>query len=269
MKTKILVFIPAFRCEAQISRVLEQFDLGAQRLIHTVMVVDNRSPDKTLDVAIERGKVLLANCNFIALLNKDNYGLGGSHKAAFTYAIEHNFDYVVVLHGDDQANIHDLLPQLEAGNHLKVDCLLGARFMRDSRLMGYSWFRTFGNRVYNALFSLVTGKVIFDLGSGLNLYRVDTLRDFYFKNFPDDLTFNYVMLLASYYRKQKVCFFPITWREEDQLSNVKLFQQALKVLGLLAGYALRRKHFVNSELRHRIFEIYTGDIVYRHEKLSR
>ncbi len=233
------------------------------------MIVDNQSPDQTLEVAINRGKAVLTDCNFIAWRNNDNYGLGGSHKAAFSYAIEHGFDYLVVLHGDDQANIHDLLPQLKICTHLQVDCLLGARFMSDSQLKGYSWFRTFGNRVYNALFSLVTRSVIYDLGSGLNLYRLETFRKFYFKTFPDDLTFNYVMLLASCYYEQKICFFPISWREEDQRSNVKLFRQAFKVLGLLAGYALKRSQFLNSELRVRALGAYTGQIVYRHEKRSR
>ncbi len=266
MKPKILVFIPVYRCEAQICRVLEQFDVRVQQSIDTVMVIDNQSPDRTLEIAIERGKAILNDSNFIAWRNKDNYGLGGSHKAAFGYAIEQGFDYLVVLHGDDQANIHDLMPQLEAGKHLEVDCLLGARFMRGSRLKGYSRLRTFGNWVYNGLFSLVTRRAIFDLGSGLNVYRLETFRDFYFKTFPDDLTFNYVMLLASYYRKQKIYFFPISWREEDQRSNVELFQQAFKVLALLAGYALKRDEFIRKELRIKTFKTYSGQICYRHNK---
>lgn len=269
MKQKILVFIPSYRCEGQIRRVLAQFDSRVQQWIDTVIVVDNQSPDQTLETAVERGRVALTDCNFIAWRNNDNYGLGGSHKAAFCYAIEHGFDYLVVLHGDDQANILDLLPQLEAGDHLKVDCLLGARFMPGSQLIGYSWFRTFGNRVYNTLFSVVARSIIYDLGSGLNLYRIETFREFYFKTFPDDLTFNYVMLLASYHHKQKVRFFPITWREEDQRSNVKLFRQAFKVLRLLAGYALKRGQFIDKDMRGRAFDSYTGQIVYRHEKKRR
>jgi glycosyltransferase involved in cell wall biosynthesis len=266
MKQKILVFIPAYRCEAQICRVLNQFDSSVQQWIDTVMVVDNQSPDQTLLAAIKCGKAALTDYNFIAWRNRDNYGLGGSHKAAFRYAIEQGFDYLVVLHGDDQANIHDLIPQLKAGAHLQVDCLLGARFMPGSKLKGYSCFRTFGNRVYNALFSLVTRKVVCDLGSGLNLYRLENFRTLYFKTFPDDLTFNYMMLLASHYHKQKIRFFPISWREEDQCSNVKLFHQAFKVLGLLAVYALKPGQLINRDLRGHAFDAYTGQIVYRHEK---
>lgn len=260
---RILVFIPAYRCEAQITRVIDQFDARVQSWINTIMLVDNRSPDQTLEVAIERGKAKLTDCHFIAWRNDDNYGLGGSHKAALRYAVEQSFDYIVVLHGDDQADIRDLIPQLESGAHSNVDCLLGARFMRGSRLKGYSWFRTFGNYAYNALFSLVAMRSIRDLGSGLNVYRLSALRDFYYKHFPDDLTFNYVMLLASYHRKQTVSFFPISWREEDQVSNVKLFRQAFKVLGLLVSYFFRRGAFLADEMRDKPFEAYTGQIRYR------
>jgi len=257
---RILAFIPAYRCEAQITRVIDQFDDRVQRMIDTVMVVDNLSPDNTLQAAIERGKLKLTSCNFIAWVNDSNYGLGGSHKAALRYAIAQGFDYLVVLHGDDQADIRDLVPWLEKGSYQDIDCLLGARFMPGSRLHGYSWFRTFGNRVYNLLFSSVVLRRIYDLGSGLNVYKLASVQDFYYKGFPDDLTFNYIMLLASYQRGQKISFFPISWREEDQRSNVKLFSQALKVLRLLSRYTVGRNSFLKSDMRSVPFNAYSGQI---------
>jgi glycosyltransferase involved in cell wall biosynthesis len=260
---RILVFIPAYRCAAQITRVIDQFDERVQRWVDTVMVVDNRSPDNTLEAAAERAAARLQGCRFIAWRNDDNYGLGGSHKAALRYALEQGFDYLVVLHGDDQADIRDLLPQLEAGAHLQADCLLGARFMPGSRLIGYSRLRTFGNRVYNQLFSLAALRTVYDLGSGLNLYRLAALREFYYRRYPDDLTFNYVMLLGSFHARQVVRFFPISWREEDQVSNVRLFRQAFKVLGLLAAFTVRRGAFLATEMRARAFEAYSGKIVQR------
>lgn len=265
MKERILVFIPAYRCARQITRVIDQFDKCIQTWVDTVMVVDNRSPDSTLDAAIARGKKILVGCNFIAWCNDDNYGLGGSHKVAFRYAIEQGFDYLVVLHGDDQADINDLIPQLESGAHKDVDCLLGARFMRGSQLKGYSWHRTIGNHVYNILFSCAALRKTQDLGSGLNLYRMAAFRDFYYKPFPDDLTFNYVMLLASYHRSQVVRFFPISWREEDQISNVRLFRQAFRVLDLLAGYFFKRGAFLTSEMRGKAFDHYRGQIKHRQD----
>lgn len=259
---KILVFIPCYRCATQVVRVLQQFDTEMQQLVDTVMVIDNRSPDNTLDVAIETGKQQLTDCNFIAWRNSDNYGLGGSHKAAFRYAVDNQFDYLVVLHGDDQADIRDLKPYLLNGEYQQHDCFMGARFMPGSELKGYSAFRTFGNRVYNWLFSIPVLKRVYDLGSGLNMYKLDQFQEFYYKPFPDDLTFNYVMLLGSYNRRQAVRFFPITWREEDQTSNVRLFRQAVRVLSLLAGYTFGRRRFLSTDMRQTAFENYSGDIVY-------
>jgi glycosyltransferase involved in cell wall biosynthesis len=259
---RILVFIPAYRCQAQVVRVLDQFDPRVQALVDTVMVIDNQSPDDTLACAIERGRTGLPACRFIAWRNDANYGLGGSHKAAFRYAVEHGFDYLIVLHGDDQADIRDAVRQLEKGEHREVDCLLGARFMRGSELKGYSAFRTFGNRVYNAVFSVAARRGIHDLGSGLNVYRLAAFREFYYKGFPDDLTFNYVMLLASYARQQRVKYFPITWREEDQVSNVRLFRQASKVMLMLLEYLAGPTRFLSKDMRPKAFEAYSGNIVF-------
>lgn len=262
---RILVFIPAYRCAAQIVRVLDQFDERAQRAIDTVMVVDNRSPDGTLEAAVARGRARFEHCNFIAWRNDDNYGLGGSHKAALRYAIEQGFDSLVVLHGDDQTDFARLLPLIERGEHLQADCLMGARFMPGSELQGYSLLRTVGNRVYNSLFALAARRRVYDLGSGLNMYRLAALRDFYYRGFPDDLTFNYVMLLASFQRGQQVRFFPINWREEDQVSNVRLFSQAFKVLGLLARYVVNPTAFLRRDMRAHPRSAYSGTIVHRQE----
>ncbi|HVE54610.1 MAG TPA: glycosyltransferase family 2 protein, partial [Ramlibacter sp.] len=229
----------------------------------TVLLVDNRSPDGTLQAGVERARERIAHCRFVAWRNDGNYGLGGSHKAAFRYAVDNGFDHVVVLHGDDQADIRDLVPLLERGEHLHVDCLLGARFMRGSRLHGYSALRTWGNRAYNLLFSAALGRRVRDLGSGLNVYRVAALRDFYYEGFPDDLTFNYVMLLASYARGHRVCFFPIGWREVDQVSNVRLFRQAFEVLRLWLAYVRDASAFLARDMRAQPVA-YTGSICHAH-----
>ena len=260
-KERILVFIPTYRCETQVVRVIDQFDDQVQNWIDTVLLVDNRSPDHSLCAALKRGRQRFTQCRFVVWLNDENYGLGGSHKVAFRYALDHAFDYLVVLHGDDQADIKDLIPQLEQGAHQEVDCLLGARFQAGSALKGYSWLRNVGNRIYNLLFSAVAGQVVYDLGSGLNVYRLAAFSDFHYQGFPDDLTFNYVMLLASCRRRQRVRFFPISWREEDQLSNVKLARQAVRVLSLLVRFSLRRGAEARHEFRKEPLASYSGTVV--------
>lgn len=238
---KILLFIPMYNCEKQIGRVVGRIAaLGKdQALFSQVLIVDNRSTDRSIPAALEAVKEL--SCPAMVVRNLENYSLGGSHKVAFRYALEHDFDYVVVLHGDDQGDIADLVPLLKRGRHHGMDCLLGARFHRRSTLVNYSRFRIFGNHLFNGLVSLCTLYRVLDLGAGLNLYSTRWLEGEPYLPFPNNLTFNVYLLLYGIYSKARMAFFPLTWREEDQVSNAKLWKQTTEMLRLLARYLLNRK----------------------------
>lgn len=248
MKNKILLFIPMYNCEKQIVRVLKQLDKEVLDFISQIIIVNNKSTDNSQQAAID---CLKNNPNLPAkvLLNNENYNLGGSHKVAFQYAIKNNFDYVIVLHGDDQGQIQDLLPLLKNKDYQKYDCCLGARFMKGSKLKGYSKLRIFGNYVFNFLFTIVLGKSIKDLGSGLNMYKVDSLKNEYFIHYPDTLYFNDFMLLALNYYRQKFLFFPIFWREEDQVSNNKLISFSFSLIKMLLGYSFNKRKYLEKDRR--------------------
>lgn len=70
---------------------------------------------------------------------------------------------MIVLHGDDQGDISNIIPYIRNEGFLKYDCFLGARFMKGSQLQGHSKFRTFRNYVYDILFSIGAGKMVYDL----------------------------------------------------------------------------------------------------------
>lgn len=256
MREKILVFIPGYNCEKQIVRVLNQFDSNVLKYIDEIIFVNNRSTDNTEKAVLdykEENKELPVKI----LRNDENYNLGGSHKVAFNYALKNKYDYVIVLHGDDQGDIQDLLPYLENGDYKNFDCLLGSRFLKDSKLKGYSKFRVFGNKVFNIIYSICIGKKIKDLGSGLNMYNTKILENNFYHKFPDRLTFNCCMLFAADYYKQTTKFFPITWREDDQISNVKMFSQAKITLKMALKYRFNKK-YVQSEFREKIIGEYTA-----------
>ncbi len=264
---RILLFVPMYNCKAQITRVLKQLNstIVTGRIAH-VLVVNNRSSDGGEE---EVAKYLTINpppVPVTLIRNDDNYGLGGSHKVAFDYALKNGYDCVAVLHGDDQGTLDELKTVLLDGSFERYDCCLGARFMKGSSLPGYSKFRVFGNRVYNLLFSCVCAEMVYDLGSGLNLYKTGMLASRFYEKFPDNLTFNYCMVLANAYYGHKAHFFPISWREDDQVSNVKLFSQALTVLGLLGKFAFGRKAFMEGDHRAVVRDQYTAEVVGEYAK---
>lgn len=232
---KTLLFIPMYNCERQITRVLAQIDQMVLRFITEIIVVNNCSLDngekKVKEFVCKNSRLPIK-----LLRNNKNYSVGGSHKIAFNYAIENGFDYVIVLHGDDQGDIHDILPYLINGEAYKYDSFLGSRFEKESKLINYSRFKTLGNHVFNFLLSLTLRRNITDLGSGLNMYKVDYLKSKFYMCFTNFLTFNVYMLLYGIYSDSKFRYFPLTWREDDQISNVKLFSQSIETLKLIFAY---------------------------------
>ena len=244
MNARLILIIPVYNCEPQLPRVLHRLDAHLLALIGEVVVIDNLSTDRTVDVGIEAAKTLQTKVTI--LRNVSNFNLGGTLKIGFLYAMEHGYDFVLVLHGDDQATLTDFTGVLKKGEYLQEDLVIGARFHSQSKLSGYSWFRIFGNRVLNFICGLITKRKIDDLIAGLNCYRVDFLRDKVFLNFPDDLTFDVHLLLLGFVRGAGIRFVPISWREEDQISNAKVFRQTWIILKLFARFVVCRRQLFPS-----------------------
>jgi glycosyltransferase involved in cell wall biosynthesis len=145
--SKILVAIPCYNCEIQIKRVIAGFDENLLDKIEKVIIIDNQSKDDTINSAINAIKTkTIGHDKFNVFRNDNNYGLGGSHKVAFNFGFENGMDYVIILHGDDQAKtqeINNFISEIERNDELAA--ILGSRFMKNSKLYGYSFFRTYGN----------------------------------------------------------------------------------------------------------------------------
>jgi glycosyltransferase involved in cell wall biosynthesis len=232
---KILVGIPMYNCEKQIARVIADFALPNPLWTQhdfELLVIDNRSSDASFLVAENALKDLPIPSHLVK--NKINAGLGGSQKKAFQWAQENNFDFLVILHGDHQATtseIGDLLKQ--ALNNPSAAAILGSRFSFNSRRRGYSLVRILGNLGLNTLYTLLTGKKIADLGSGLNLFRVRQMDLHRVRQYSNGFTFNMDLLLDLIRTKRSFTFVPITWTDFDQVSNARNFKvgwTALKTL---------------------------------------
>ncbi len=260
MSERILLFIPCYNCAPQIGRVLAQLDGPVGARIAQTLVLDNGSSDGTIERAREAA-TCMAGRRIVIGRNRRNYQLGGSHKAAFAYAGAHGFSHVIVLHGDDQGRLADIAPVLERGDHLSHDACLGARFMPGAELSGYSTVRRAGNAAFNLIFSLVSGRAVRDLGSGLNLFGHGVITDPSIARMSDDLRFNIYLLLGLIDSRRSLTFFPISWREEDQVSNVRLVSQSLRTLGTAWEYLARREGFRTADHRDTPVASYDFDII--------
>ena len=252
MKKKILIGIPCYNCENQISLLINEIDNSILDKVDKILILDNCSLDKTLEVAKTSLLKKEDKEKFILAKNKLNYGLGGSHKTIFNFSIKSGFDYTIILHGDNQAKtseINDMINILYNEKAKDYDALLGSRFMKGSTLNGYSLIRTVGNIILNIIYSVFLRKKIFDLGSGLNLYKNSMLSKIDYLKFDNQFTFN-MDLLINMTKKFNINYFPITWSDFGQISNANAIKVGLKTLSKIffKDYEQKDINFIFSKI---------------------
>ena len=239
---KNAIFITCYNCEAQLPRVWAAIQKHATTLKSNgwtnIYLIDNQSKDETFRSAKNGQKELqLLGFNVYTVSNKRNYGLGGTHKVAFMITNSNNYRYCCILHGDDQADPSDLASL--KSSFTNYDAMLGSRFSKRSTLLGYSKSRILGNLLINAIYTIALGKIVKDLGSGLNIFSGEVTSSPDINHFPDGMYFN-TSLLMLILEKYSYKFFPIVWRETDQTSNARNTEVAVNIIKNLISTKLFR-----------------------------
>ncbi len=227
-----VLVIPMYNCAPQIGGLIKSLAKVVGKW-DEVWFIDNGSTDGTIDVTHKHLKKYLRNTNSIRVyLNSENIGLGGTHKIAFQRAMASNFKTLTIFHGDHQANLQDARRALEFAKKNPDVFVLGSRFSRGSKLVGYSRLRTLFNHSMNVFYSIFLKHKVSDLGSGLNIFPLLQLKKLDMDKLPNDLTFNIELLKWLVLNKKVIFWYPISWTEEEQISNVKVIQQIFKTFAL-------------------------------------
>ena len=222
-----------FNCAKQITDTLDSV-LQYKHGISEVWIIDNRSTDQSIYIVEEYLKsVKSLQIPMKLFQNKENFGLGGTHKIIFEMAYENFFSHVLIFHGDHQAQGSDLAAFIEIAQNQPDSIILGSRFMRNSSRIGYSKSRTFANFIFNFLLTVRERRIVKDLGSGLNIFPIKVIETINLTLLPNDLTFNIALLRQLIHANTEIIWRPIKWKEEDQISNVKIISQTLATLKLI------------------------------------
>ena len=174
---KTLILIVAYEAENHILSVLDRIPWSRLPGRGEVLVMDDASHDKTSVLAANWPGPL--DCWPVRVLkNPRNLGYGGNQKLGYRYAIENNFDQVVLLHGDGQY-APELLPEMIRPLIEGLgSAVFGSRMLqRHSALRGgmpfYKWV---GNQVVTNLENKILGASLSEFHTGYRAYRCPLLR---------------------------------------------------------------------------------------------
>ena len=103
---RILVFVVAYNAEKTIGSVLHRIPPELRGGNVEVLVIDDSSKDATFAAGIAQESAI-EGLKITVLRTPVNQGYGGNQKLGYRYAIDNEFDYVALVHGDEVEFIVD------------------------------------------------------------------------------------------------------------------------------------------------------------------
>jgi len=165
-REKVIVIIPAFNEEGKTVKVVQQIP---RDFVDEIVVVDDGSTDKTSLEIKETGITVLHHGK--------RRGIGTAIRTGFEYALDKNFEIIVVMAGngkDDPAQIPKLLEPLLNG---ECDYVQGSRYIKGGYYGKMPFHRFLFTKTYSLSVRLLTGFKITDGTNGFRAYRTSILKD--------------------------------------------------------------------------------------------
>ena len=143
-KITLSIYVPCFNEENNIVNTLNNIKEGVQQISYEVLVVDDASKDKTIEV-VEKFKKNNPDVNIKILRNENNRGIGFNYRATAHRALG---KYYMLICGDAPQPFGEI--KKIVNNIGKADMIL--TYLIDTRRV----FRRTLSRVYNFIINLIT-----------------------------------------------------------------------------------------------------------------
>ncbi len=183
---KIIVVMPAYNAEKTLLKSYEE--VMAQGVVDLVIVVDDSSRDKTVEVAktLPKAKVHV---------HTENRGYGANQKTCYRLALEEGADIVIMVHPDYQYT-PKLIPAMASmiGNDL-YHCVLGSRILGGYALKGGmpAW-KYISNRFLTLVENVLIEAKLSEYHTGYRAFSRELLERIPLEHNSDDFVFDNQML---------------------------------------------------------------------------
>jgi glycosyltransferase involved in cell wall biosynthesis len=239
MTKKILIFIPAYNAANTIPLLLDRIPETLKKKVKEIFIVDDASSDDTYLIAVDyKQKSNLKNLRIIK--HKENKGYGGNQKFAYQYAIDNDFDIVVMLHGDAQYAPEKIPYLLEPLEKEQADMIFGSRMSDKPLEGGMPKWKFIGNKVLTSIENKVLNLNLSEYHSGFRLYNCAALKQIPFQLCSDGFHFDTDILIQFKVKGLKIGERPIPTYYGDEKCHVNVIDYGLNILKSLYEYKFKK-----------------------------
>jgi glycosyltransferase involved in cell wall biosynthesis len=220
---RVSVVMPAYNAEVTLSRTLAELD---RTIIDDVVLVDDCSTDRTVDVARELG--------LDPVLHESNKGYGGNQKTCYRQAIDSGADIVVMVHPDYQYSPL-LVPAMAAMiAYGEYDMVLGSRILaQNSVARGMPRYKYVANRFLTFVENVALNQKLSEYHTGLRAFSSELLAGLPFERNSDDFVFDNHIIAQAVAAGARIGEVSCPTRYEAESSSINLKRSIKYGFGVL------------------------------------
>jgi len=246
---RIGILIVAYNASSTLAEVLNRIPPEFRTRVSDVLVCDDHSDDATYLVGLGY-RQLVPDLPLTVIRHDRNLGYGGNQKAGYRWAIEHDLDIVVLVHGDGQY-APELLPEMVAPlERDECDAVFGSRMIDRgaARRGGMPLYKYVGNRILTTVQNAMVGTDLSEWHSGYRAYSVAALRDIPFERNSDGFDFDSEIIVQLHEASKRIREIPVPTYYGDEICHVDGLRYARDVLVDTTRYRLHRMGLGSGEL---------------------
>ena len=231
---KLLISILTYNARDHICDVIDRIDnkyLSQQTNIETeILIIDDASIDDTVSVIYEH--ISQNNYPIKVLSNPVNQGYGGNQKIGYTYAIDKEYDIVVLMHGDGQyppEEIDNIIQPIIDNN---ADVVFGSRMITKGGALkgGMPIYKYLGNKILTAFQNNILSMSLSEFHSGFRAYSVKHLKKIPLQYNSNDFDFDTDIIIQLNDIKARFQEIAIPTHYGDEICNVNGVKYAYQIV---------------------------------------
>tara|TARA_B110000027_G_C16118615_1_gene301561 strand:+ start:2090 stop:2872 length:783 start_codon:yes stop_codon:yes gene_type:complete len=219
-----VVILPVFNSYQNLDKIIGEIK-RSNIFVKKIIIIDNNSklPLKNKHKILKDNR-LKYKLKINLIINKKNYGIGGSQKIIFNFLKDEKFDYLINLQTSGRFSVKKVLNSLKKINLIKFDYVVFSRFLKKNSSKNYNFIRRFGNIFFSFFTRLFTNCKISDPGMAINVIRFTLFKKIKANNKILNLTndshfphlFNIIIFENKFLFKEK----SISWGEGNIKSHL-------------------------------------------------
>jgi len=236
-KNKLLVFIVTYNSSFRLKKILNKLEHLKKKIKFDVLISDDCSQDDTMNYAVKKKYILIH-------VHKKNMGYGGNVKFCLDYAIKNNYDYAVMIHGDNQYDCRYIDKLYKKINTSNADAVTGSRMMKPSNALNGKMpiYKFFGNIILTKIFNYLFNTNFTDAHTGLWIYNLLTVKFIGLKKLDNGFNFDNQLRMKLINLGKKIIEIPIKTYYRNERSSFHIIY-AIKFILELFKEKIRWKKF--------------------------